>query len=141
MAAVFADLGIPDDPHQPPRRRDANAAHFRAFKSCMDSGFDRFFGAVGDDQIHLWLLCTDPKFRRRGAGSRLCRWGIERAALDHKQATVLASPMGKVLYEEMGFRLCGSFFVHCDDDDESQKLEIWALSHPKADFLLDVGRT
>ncbi len=76
MLGCGADLDIPDDPRKPPRRRDVNAAHFRAFKTCMDKGFEQFFGAIGDDQIHLWLLCTHPSFRRRGAGSRLCKWGL-----------------------------------------------------------------
>ncbi|ORY67026.1 uncharacterized protein BCR38DRAFT_364158 [Pseudomassariella vexata] len=122
------DLGIPDDPQAKPRRKDANPAHFRQFKKTMDEGFQQYLRRYGDNQIHLWLLCTHPSFRRRGAATRLCRWGVERASLQSLYTTVLASPMGKKLYEELGFFLDGSFKIKVDSEPES--LEIWALRRP-----------
>jgi hypothetical protein len=41
-------------------------------------------------------------------------------------ATVLASPMGKRLYEKLGFGLDGSFMIQVEGEEE--KLEIWALT-------------
>ncbi|KAI1135827.1 acyl-CoA N-acyltransferase [Hypoxylon sp. FL0543] len=124
-----SDLGVPDDPNQQARRRDVNASHFRKFKQQMCEEFDAYFGKYGDDQIHLWLLATRPGFRRRGAGTRLCRWGLERASERSLYTTVLASPMGRNLYEELSFIDCGSFMIQVDG--EAEKLEIWAMTHDK----------
>ncbi|KAI2602325.1 acyl-CoA N-acyltransferase [Hypoxylon sp. NC1633] len=126
-----SDLGVPDDLQEEPRRRDVNALHFREFKRRMNDAFDFYFGQYGDGQIHLWLLATLPDFRRRGAGTRLCRWGLEQASQRLLHATVLASPMGKRLYEELSFATCGSFIVQAGG--ETEKLEIWAMSYPKTE--------
>lgn len=125
------DLGIPDDESRAPRRRDANPVHFREFARRMSEGFDRYFGSLGSNQVHLWLLCTRPAFRRRGAGTQLCQWGIRLAARQRIHTTVLASPMGKRLYGELGFALYGSFIIQVEGEDE--KLEIWALTREKPD--------
>jgi predicted acetyltransferase len=102
-------------------------AHFNAFKSAMDAGFNQYFAKHGDSQVHLWLLCTDPAFRRRGAGTMLCQWGLERGARQGLPVTVLASPMGRRLYQRLGFVLEGSFIVHAEGDTEW--LRIWALTY------------
>lgn len=39
--------------------------------------------------------------------------------------TVLASPMGKLLYHALGYKLVGSVIVQVDDEDE--KLEVYFL--------------
>jgi hypothetical protein len=39
--------------------------------------------------------------------------------------TVLASPMGKLLYQALGYKLVGSVIVQVDDEDE--KLEVYFL--------------
>ncbi|KAI1769912.1 acyl-CoA N-acyltransferase [Hypoxylon cercidicola] len=119
------DLGVPDNPLEEPRRHDVNATHFREFKKTMSQYFDTHFGKYGDSQIHLWLLATHPHFRRRGAGTRLCRWGLERASRMTLHTTVLASPMGKRLYEGLDFTICGSFIIQADGEEE--KLKLWAM--------------
>jgi hypothetical protein len=41
---------------------------------------------------------------RRGAGTALCNWGIEKAVSDKLAAvTLFSSPMGKPLYTKLGF--------------------------------------
>lgn len=127
------DLGIPDDASQKPRRRDANPAHFREFARRMNEGFASYFAWLGRDQIHLWLLCTRPAFRRRGAATQLCRWGLSLAARQRVYTTVLASPMGKKLYEELGFELNGSFIIRVEG--EKEKLKVWALTKENLNFL------
>lgn len=94
----------------------------------MEKNFQIFFGQYGKKQIHLWLLCTHPAFRRRGAATRLCRWGLNYASQHVLQTTVLASPMGKHLYQELGFDLRDSFFVGAADEKD-QRLTIWALEY------------
>ncbi|KAI1106394.1 acyl-CoA N-acyltransferase [Jackrogersella minutella] len=120
-------LGVPDDPNEQCQRRDVNPVHFRKFKERMGEAFERYFGAYGKDQIHLWLLATHPDFRRRGAGTRLCQWGQERASRDSLHTTVLASPMGKSLYEELRFTNSGTFFIQVDG--ETDKLKLWAMEY------------
>lgn len=93
----------------------------------MDAAFTKYFAQYGNQQIHLWLLCTHPSFRRRGAGTRLCEWGLDQAKQRAVPATVLASPMGNRLYEEVGFTSDGSFLI----GDEPEKFTYWALTHRK----------
>lgn len=119
------DLGVPDNPSGEPRRDDVNATHFRQFKRTMNEYFDTHFGKYGDGQIHLWLLATHPHFRHRGAGTKLCLWGLERASRKAVHTTVLASPMGKRLYGGLGFTNCGSFIIQVDGEEEA--LELWAM--------------
>ncbi|KAI1087832.1 acyl-CoA N-acyltransferase [Rostrohypoxylon terebratum] len=132
-----SDLGIPDDPTENCRREDANPARFRKFKERMSEAFEKYFGKYGTDQIHLWLLATRPAFRRRGAGTRLCRWGLEQASQKSVYATVLASPMGKCLYEELNFDNCGSFSIQVDG--EGDKLQLWAMTHSKSAVQVEVA--
>ncbi|KAI0384708.1 acyl-CoA N-acyltransferase [Hypomontagnella monticulosa] len=121
-----SDLGVPDDPEEEPRRKDVNAMHFREFKCQMNKALGTYFGGYGEDQIHLWLLATRPAFRHRGAGTRLCRWGLERASQSSRYTTVLASPMGRALYKELRFTRCGLFTIRVDGEAES--LEICAMA-------------
>lgn len=93
----------------------------------MGQYFDTHFGKYGDHQIHLWLLATRPAFRRRGAATRLCQWGLEWASQRALHTTVLASPMGMHLYGGLGFTTSGSFLIQADGEEE--KLELWAMVH------------
>ena len=106
-------------------RRDANKTHFVEFGKAMARGFDDYFACYGKEQIHLWLLATHPDFRRRGVGTMLCNWGTEKAIEKGWVLTVLASPMGNKLYQELGYKLVGQFTIRADHEDES--LEIYCL--------------
>lgn len=99
----------------------------------MDAAFEKYFSQHGEDQVHLWLLCTHPSFRRRGAATLLCGWGLDRATEQGQPATVLASPMGKSLYEAVGFRLDGSFVIGIDDEEEH--FTYWALTKQHQDRI------
>jgi GNAT superfamily N-acetyltransferase len=49
------------------------------------------------------LLCVHEDFQRRGAGTALVRWGIERAAALGLSAYLEATPAGYPLYLTLGF--------------------------------------
>src|SRR5438067_1939783 len=98
------------------KRRDANKAHMKVFAETLDNSFAKHFAPYGKEQIHLWLLATHPNFRRCRAGTMLCNWGQDLAAENGWPVTVLASPMGKALYEELGYRLVGSTVVQIDGE-------------------------
>jgi ribosomal protein S18 acetylase RimI-like enzyme len=107
-------------------RRDANREHMEAYGKAMARSFDRFFARHGGEQLHLWMLITHPDFRRRGVGTQLCNRGAEDSARRGGWIlTVMASPMGKDLYEHLGYRLVGCETAQVEGGDE--KVGIYAL--------------
>ena len=96
-----------------------------AFADTLAKGFTKYFSTYGAKQIHLWLLVTHPDYRRRGAGTILCKWGLEQATQKGWVLTVIASPLGKLIYEHLGYRLLGSAVVQVDEEDE--KLTVYYL--------------
>lgn len=80
----------------------------RAYAKAMADGFEEYFEKYGEDQLNLWMLYTIPEYRRRGAGTMLCQWGLKEAiARGNRALTVMASPMGKTLYEDLGYCVVG----------------------------------
>jgi predicted GNAT family acetyltransferase len=64
------------------------------------------------------MLVTHPDFRRRGAGSMICSWGEKVASKKGWTLTLFASPIGKFLYEHLGYKHVGSEQVQVDGEDE-----------------------
>lgn len=62
----------------------------------------RFYGAL-PRFWHLAALGVDPAAQRRGVGSRLVGWGLERAGREGLPATLEASARGRRLYAKCGF--------------------------------------
>jgi predicted N-acetyltransferase YhbS len=93
--------------------------HMEVWARILTQGFDHYFAAYGKQQIHLWLLTTHPDFRRQGAGTRLCNWGLEEARKKGWMLTVVASAMGKSLYEHLGYKLVGTLKIQADGEDET----------------------
>ncbi|KAG9196647.1 hypothetical protein G6011_01768 [Alternaria panax] len=52
----------------------------------------------------LHILVTHPDHHRRGAGSMLLEWGTKQADRARLPAFLESSPMGRPLYEKMGFQ-------------------------------------
>ena len=100
------------------QRRDVNKVHFECFAESLDAALDKYFARYQERQYHLWLLATHPSYRRRNAGTVLARWGVDRAQSKGWPATVLASPMGKLLYEHVGFREVGTVTVQVEGENE-----------------------
>ncbi len=88
------------------------------FARSLGNAFDKYFSHYGEKQVHLWLLTTHPDFRRRGAGSMLCRWGMAVAEQQGRPVTVLASPLGRQLYERLGFDFLGDVIVQVDGEQD-----------------------
>ncbi|KAK9894359.1 hypothetical protein P389DRAFT_95475 [Cystobasidium minutum MCA 4210] len=53
----------------------------------------------------LGLLATLPEYERRGIGTMLLRWGLDKADQDDVAVYVSASPAGAGLYTKQGFEL------------------------------------
>ena len=51
----------------------------------------------------LTLLATDPHYERRGAGTLLVQWGLDKCKAEHYPAYLEATPEGSGLYKRLGF--------------------------------------
>ena len=108
-------------------RRDADWERMQAFKDALQQGKETYFDSVcGNSQIQLVTLGTHPKFQRQGAGTQLCRWGMQLADQRHLLVTVFASPSGQKLYRHLGFKEVGVVIVQVKDEEE--KLTISAMT-------------
>jgi ribosomal protein S18 acetylase RimI-like enzyme len=59
--------------------------------------------------MHLSDLATRLAHRRRGAGSMLIRWGLEKANEKGMEAYLEASEQTRLLYEKFGFKVAEQF--------------------------------
>ncbi len=111
-------------------RRDANHERFNAFWKGQIREYKRNFGHIGPEQMHLQILATLPEFQRRGHGSSLCRWAMERVRREGlKDLSVMASPMGYWLYSWLGFEHVRTFYVHVLGDIEGEELTLEAMKY------------
>ncbi|KAF3940046.1 hypothetical protein ABW19_dt0208101 [Dactylella cylindrospora] len=53
----------------------------------------------------LELLATHRKYRRHGAATMLINWGTKIADEEYVPCCVVSSPMGKPIYEKVGFTM------------------------------------
>lgn len=110
-------------------RRDANFEHMAAFGSTTRAARETYFNSVYQSrQLHLRILATLPEFQRKGAGTALCRWGIERAKQHQVPVTLLSSPLGHALYSSLGFTDIATITVQVKEEEE--KLSIRVMVYP-----------
>lgn len=97
----------------------------KEFQDGLNKAFTEYFSKYGGNQLHLWLLATHPDFRRHGAATMLCNWGLDKAQESTKNGvlSVFASPLGKRLYERLGFETLGSFLIQVDGEEEKLRIE------------------
>ncbi|KAF3025623.1 hypothetical protein E8E14_012994 [Neopestalotiopsis sp. 37M] len=105
------DLGIDE-------RRDADRRHMLEFANTLSDAFEKHFAKYAGNQLHLWLLTTHPDYRHRGAGTALCRWGMQLAQQKGQPVTVLASSMGQMLYEHLCFQTLGKVVVQAPGEED-----------------------
>ena len=79
--------------------------------------FNRFFAKMnrtrettmaGKSYWFLKLLCIDPNYQRRGLGTLLVNWGVDKANEEGIDAWLESSPMGKGAYLKAGFKMLGT---------------------------------
>ena len=78
---------------------------------------------------HLELLVTHPAYRRRGAGTKLTSWGIEKASQLEAHVGVESSPMGFPLYQSLGFKLCEDRVVQVEDEADTLNVKVMVLRY------------
>jgi hypothetical protein len=79
--------------------------------------FDDVYGVGG--QIPLQILGTHTDYMRHGHGTTLCNWGMEKAREDNVVVTLIASPLGVLLYTHLGFRHGGKGVIEVPGDNET----------------------
>ncbi|ETN37745.1 uncharacterized protein HMPREF1541_07368 [Cyphellophora europaea CBS 101466] len=94
-------------PEPPPREfgPGSNPEVCEAFFGSIDAKRQQVMG----DKPHIFLkfLHTDPKHQRRGAGSMLIKWGIQRSEELNLPAYLEATSAGHGLYAKHGFQDIG----------------------------------
>src|SRR5262249_13444987 len=107
-------------------RRDANKERMRVFTDALKVAQEKYFDKVyGDDHFYLGLLATHPDYQRRGAGTMLCKVGLDIADKHNSHISVFCSPMGHPLYLHLGWRDVATVTVQVEREDE--KLVIPAM--------------
>ncbi|KAI9672460.1 MAG: hypothetical protein M1817_003226 [Caeruleum heppii] len=99
-------------------RRDANPEHMQAFLDAIDEAMHEYFDRLGTSQIDLHVLATHPDYRRRGAATTLCKWGMKEAKGRDMSVTVIGSPMGTPLYVQLGFVELGHAIAQVQGEDQ-----------------------
>ena len=113
-------------------RKDANLKRMGAFRDAGSQGKKLFFNdTYGDDQIHLQILGSHPNFIRRGFGSMLTKWSMSVAKNDNVVVSLIASPMGSLLYSHLGFKSLGKAVVQVPEEAEKVYLEAMLLDPRK----------
>ncbi|KAF3763536.1 hypothetical protein M406DRAFT_357110 [Cryphonectria parasitica EP155] len=109
------------------KRRDADPAHMKEYSKRMSETYSKYFNKYGSKQLRLEWLIVHPDFRYRGAGTILCNWGKEEAIKRGGWTlTVTASPMGKCLYNKLGYQDLG--VVVAQVDKEVERVGIFVLA-------------
>ncbi|KAK2749523.1 hypothetical protein FQN55_003220 [Onygenales sp. PD_40] len=118
--AGWARYGIPhaktqhvpgEEPEYVKKKRDLitnlpasfkNVGIFAAFKKLQGMARAKYFDEEKD--YILELINTSPEFERQGHGSRMMKWGTERADAENAKMFLEATPTGKPMYERHGFK-------------------------------------
>ncbi|MCJ1399663.1 hypothetical protein MMC11_002865 [Xylographa trunciseda] len=101
------------------QRRDANPARMMAFREAMHRAKKELFDQkYGEKQLYLGMLACHPDYQRRGAGTALCQWGLDKAKAEDLTVSLFASPMGARLYSKLGFKDVASFRTQVVGEDE-----------------------
>ncbi|KAK6338448.1 hypothetical protein TWF730_002508 [Orbilia blumenaviensis] len=104
---------------QDPERKDANLARMKLFREVLNKGKAQYFDNIyGESQLYLMTLVTHPDHFRRGAGTTLMRWGLEKAKQEKLVITLFASQMGYGLYKKLGFGVVGEVTVQIEGEEE-----------------------
>ncbi|KAL2009025.1 hypothetical protein VTN00DRAFT_7219 [Thermoascus crustaceus] len=125
MPGDFAGKSLPKDNFE---RRDANPARMKAFRDSTTRAKKELFNSrFGDRQLNLVMLATLPEYQRRGAGTMLLQWGIDKADAEGLAITLFAGPSAQHLYSRSGFEVVGN--VHTQVEGEEAAIDLPAMAY------------
>lgn len=103
------------------KRRDVEPQRQAAFQAASGEKKQRFFDEYGDRQLRLKILGVHPDHWRRGIGSELVRWGMNRASEEGIPVTLVAGSQGLHLYSRLGFKTLGEYVTQVSGEEECVK--------------------
>lgn len=83
---------------------------YKQFKKAQMDCFEKFTGDV-DNIWYLKVLCVHPNYQRKGIGTVLVNWGLDRARARGQKVYLEASEFGKGLYRRLGFEEVGTLEI------------------------------
>ncbi|PQE20516.1 Acyl- N-acyltransferase protein [Rutstroemia sp. NJR-2017a BBW] len=98
-------------------RRDAKPIRSAAFIDCALRVRQSNNEAFGINQLYLRILGTHPDYRRRGFGSRLLKWGVDRATRDEVVICLMSTKSGYPLYIACGFKELESIRIQAEGEE------------------------
>ena len=117
-------------------RRDVNPKRQAVFREAASKGKQTLFDDVyGPDQIHLQILGTHPDYMRRGCASALVDWGVAVAKMDNLVVSLMASPMGSLLYTHLGFKHVERIVLRVPEEIEEVYIDAMVLEDAKQEKL------
>lgn len=105
----------------------------KAFRDAMIAGMHKYFDAYGTNQLHLQILATHPDYRRQGAASSLCKWGMGIVEKKQMCISVFGSPKGKALYQHLKFMELGTLIVQVEGEEKKLTISACLYKVGKAD--------
>lgn len=110
-------------PANHPERKDASAVRMAEYsRRSAKARTELFVSRYGERQLSLRQMATLPAYWKRGAATRLCMWGMDEARKVGVAVPMFASPMGKLVYERLGFKKIGEWTAHVEGEEESVTL-------------------
>ena len=91
------------------------AAYRAAINRAKAHFFDNKYGA--QQHYYLSLIATHPSYQGRGAGRALLEWGMEKAKREGWTVSLFSSPMGRRVYEKLGFEVVGTFRTKVEGEE------------------------
>jgi GNAT superfamily N-acetyltransferase len=105
-------------------RRDGDWNRLLAFVKTLDYTRSKYWEKKYPQNYYLALLATHPDYRRRGAGTALTQWGMEKALAEGFDVGLEASPMGFPVYKHLGFEFLEEVVVQVEGDDAKISLKV-----------------
>lgn len=98
-------------------RRDVDPVRLKAFIAAEAETRKKYFTSRCPELWYMQLLVTHRDFRRHGAASALVQWGAAQADAEHVWCGTESSPMGKPVYESVGFHEIGRMVIQANLED------------------------
>lgn len=100
---------------------DMNKTRAEDFMSQMDAYEKDYILDYPHKQVYLGLLATHPDWDGHGFGAAQCEWGLDMATKLGVVTTLMATPEGWPLYDELEFESVANLTIKTLDDSE----DIW----------------
>lgn len=88
-----------------------NLSKHEKFKRLQKESVEKYLGSKIDETWYLKILCVHPEFQRKGVGTKLLDWGLERARERRQKVYLEATEFGVTLYINKGFKELGEIVL------------------------------